>query len=117
MRDVVEQEPRDRDHLQVVRPRREAEAAPLEDGVLRVERERDEGEEAGGAVLLVAEPQQVVDALLVRLDVPVEHRAVRRDAECVCVVVDVEPIFGGLLAGCDQPAHALGEDLRAAAWE
>ena len=56
-------------------------ASALEDRVLRVERERNEGEEAARLVLEVAEAQDVVDALLVGLDVPVEDRAMRRDAE------------------------------------
>ena len=94
---------------------REAEAAPLEDGVLGVERERDEREEAAGLVLLVAQPQQVVDALLVGLDVAVEHRALRRDPQPVRGVVHVEPLVGVLLARRDERAHAVGEDLGAAA--
>src|SRR5215831_945432 len=76
--------------LDVVRARRVAPAAPLEDGVLRVERERDEREEAARPVLLVAEAKDVVDALLVGLDVAVEHGAVRRDPELVRSVMDVE---------------------------
>src|SRR5579884_2192075 len=99
VRDVVEQEPRDGDHLHVVGAGREAKAAALEDGVLGVEGERDEGEEAAGAILLLAQPQQVVDPLLVGLDVAVEHRALRRDPEPVRGVVYVEPLVGVLLAG------------------
>ena len=103
------------EHLQVVGAGRVPPAAPLEDGVLRMERERDEGEEAAGPVLLVAQAEEVVDALLVRLDVPVEHRAVRRDPQPVRGVVHVEPDLGRLLARRDEPPHAVGEDLGAAA--
>ena len=74
-------------------------------------------EEAAGLVLLVAQAQQVVDPLLVGLDVPVEERAVRRDAQPVRGVVDVEPDVRVLLAGRDEPADAVGEDLGAAAGE
>src|SRR5207244_11513228 len=42
VRDVVEQQPRHRDHLQVVRAARLLPTASLEDRVLRMERERDE---------------------------------------------------------------------------
>ena len=66
-------------------------------------------------VLLVAEPEDVVDTLLVGLDVPVEHRAVRRDPDPVRRVVDVEPDLGGLLARSDEPTHTVGEHLGAAA--
>ncbi len=79
-----------------------------------MEGERDECEEAASLVLLVAQPQHVVDALLVGLDVTVEQRAVRRDTHSVCRVVHVEPLVGMLLAGRDQLAHAVGEDLGAA---
>ena len=65
----------------------------------------------------VAQAQQVVDPLLVGLDVPVEHRAVRRDAEPVRGAVGVEPEVRVLLARRDQPAHAVGEDLGPAARE
>ena len=63
----------------------------------------------------VAQPEQVVDPLGVGLDVPVEHRAVRRDAEAVRGAMDVEPVVGMLLARRDEPAHSVGEDLRTAA--
>ena len=114
VRHVVEHQPREREHLEVVRAGRVPPPAPLEDRVLGMERERDEREEAAAAVLLVAQPEDVVDPLLVRLDVAVEHRAVRRDPEPVCGVVDVEPDLRALLAGRYEPAHAVGEDLGAA---
>src|SRR3990170_213441 len=79
-----------------------------------MERERDEGEEAARAVLLLAEPDQVVDALLVRLDMSVEDRAVGRDSELVGGVVDVEPDVRMLLPWSDEPPDPLGEDLRPA---
>jgi hypothetical protein len=115
MVDVVEEEPRHGDHLQVVRPVGVLPAALLEDGVVRVEGERDEGEEAGGLVLELAKAQPVVDPLLVGLDVAVEHRAVRRDPERVRNAVHLQPGLGVLLAGGDEPPDAIGEDLGAAA--
>src|SRR4029453_14755385 len=60
------------------------------------------------------EGNAVVAALLVCLDVAVEHRAVRRDSELVRGVVDVEPDVRVLLPGRDQPAHALPQPLRPA---
>ena len=104
-------------HLQVVGARRELESAALEDGVLRMERERDEREEPAGRILLLAQSQHVVDALFVGLDVTVEQRAMRRDPHLVRGVVNVEPVLGRLLAGRDQLAHARREDLGAAARE
>ena len=63
----------------------------------------------------VACPQHVIDAFLQRLDVPVEHRDVRADAEPVRDAVDGEVAIGIALVVADLPAHALGEDLGAAA--
>ena len=57
-----------------------------EAGVFRMKRQRDEGHEAVGFVLQVAQRQQVLDALFVGFDVAVEHGGVgaqaRSDARC-----------------------------------
>ena len=90
-------------------------AAALEDRVLGMERQRDEGEEAARVVLQLAQAQQVVDPLLVVLDVVVEHRAVRRHAHAVGQAMHLEPLLGRLLARRDELAHAVGEHLGAAA--
>src|SRR5918995_314806 len=50
VRDVVEEEPRHRHHLEIVGAVRVLPAAPLEDGVLRVERKRDEREKPASLV-------------------------------------------------------------------
>ena len=115
VRDVVEHQPRDGEHLQVGGAGLERVAPALEDGVLGMERERDERQEAAGPVLLVAQAEQMVDPLLIGLDVAVEQRAVRGDAHPVGRVVDVEPDVGMLLARCDEPPHTIGEHLGAAA--
>ena len=93
----------------------ELEAAPLEDGVLGMEGERDEGQEAAGLVLQVAQAHEVVDALLVGLDVAVEHRAVGRHPEPVRAPWTCEPFVGGAPCPAHHAPHAVGEDLRAAA--
>ncbi len=82
-----------------------------------MERERDEREEPTGAVLLLAEAEQVLDPLLVGLDMAVEERAVGRDPEPMRRVVDVEPDVRVLLARRDEAADAVGEHLGAAAGE
>ena len=64
-----------------------------------MEGERDERQEAAGLVLLVAQAQQVVDALLVGLDVAVEHRAVRRHPQPVRGVVRANQWSGCSLPG------------------
>jgi hypothetical protein len=86
----------------------------FENGVLRMERERDEREKAACLVLLIPQPQQVVDPLLVGLDMPVQHRAVRRDPQAMRRVVREEPEVRMLLPRRDQPPDAVGEHLRAA---
>ena len=62
-----------------------------------------------------ARAQHVVDALLERLDVAVEHRHVRAHARAGAHPVDGEPAIAVALVVADLPAHALGEDLCAAA--
>ena len=109
--DVVEHQARDGDHLEVVLAGRELPATALEDGVLRVERQRDEGHEAPGLVLQFAQRQQVLDALLVRLDVVVQHRAVRLETKVVRDPMGLEPLCTRLLARRDDLAHTRREDL------
>ena len=62
-----------------------------ERSVLGVERERDEPREAARLVLQLAQAQQVVHAVLDRLDVAVEHRGVGADALAVALARDLEP--------------------------
>ena len=57
----------------------------------------------------------MVDTFLVGLDVAVEHRAVGRDAQAMRRVVRQEPEVRMLLAGRNEPAHAICEHLGAAA--
>src|SRR5262249_2201436 len=75
---------------------------------------RDEGEKTAGAVLLLAQLQQVIDALGVALHVAVEHRRVGPDAERVGDAVDLAPAIAVGLAGVAQLlGQAGGEDLGA----
>ena len=62
-----------------------------------------------------ARPQHVIDALLVGLDVAVEHRHVRPHAELVRDAVDGEVAVGVRLVVRDLLAHARREDLGSAA--
>jgi hypothetical protein len=57
-----------------------------------MKRERNEGLEAAGLVLHRAQLEQVVDAVLVVLDVAVEHGRVRLEAELVGQARGVEPL-------------------------
>ena len=45
----------------------------------RIKGQRDKALKAARSILLVAEPQDVIHALLVRLHMAVQHRAMRRD--------------------------------------
>ena len=66
-------------------------------------------------VLHLAHAAHVLDALLERLDVAVHHRRGRRHAESVRVAHDVEPLVRVRLLRRDDVAHAVDEDLAAAA--
>ena len=85
-------------------------------GVLGLIAPGDERREAAGLVLQVAQPHHVLDALLVGLHRPVHHRRRRAQAGVVRLAHDVEPLVGRRLAvAVQQLAHAIDEDLRAAA--
>ena len=62
-----------------------------------MERQRDERLEPAGLVLQRPRAQHVIDALLGRLDVPVEHRHVRAHAEPMRDAMDVEIALGAAL--------------------
>ena len=68
-----------------------------------------------GLVLQRAQAEQVVDAVLERLDVPVEHRRVRPHPEAVRDAVHLEVLVGRRLVVRDARAHLGVEDLGAAA--
>ena len=80
-----------------------------------MERERDERLEPAGLVLQRARAQHVIDALLHRLDVPVQHRHVGAHAEPVGEAMDVEVAVRAALVVADLLSHAFGENLGAAA--
>ncbi len=83
--------------------------------VVGMKRQRDERLEAARLVLQRPRAQHVIDALFVRLDVAVQHRHVRAHAEAMRRAVNAQiPIRIGLVV-TDLPAHALREDLGAAA--
>ncbi len=114
VREVVQHETRHGDGLQVVDGRGEA-SAGLDAGLARLECEGDEREEPAGLVLGFPQPEHVHEALLEGLDMPVEHRAVRRDPHPVRGLVNVQPHLRSDLLVEESAADPLGEDLRAAA--
>src|SRR5206468_10659364 len=78
--------------------------------------QRNEGEEAARSVLLLPQAQQVIDALLERLDVTIEHGGIRPDPERVGDAVDLAPPSGvGLAVELQEFPEPLREDLGAAA--
>ena len=88
-----------------------------EGGVLGFEGEGDEGGEAGGFVLELAEAAEVVDAVLWGFEVAVEHGAGAAASDEVPEAVDVEPFFCGFFAAADLVADGGVEDFCAAAGE
>src|SRR5262249_21469110 len=113
VREVVEEEPRGGDGAQVVGGRR---LARYQLGVPDLVGEGDEREEAPARVLLLAQPDEVLDALGHGFDVTVEHGGVGLEAEGVRDAVDLEPAIGvGLAREAQLFLQTLGEDLRAAA--
>jgi hypothetical protein len=80
-----------------------------------VKGERDEALKAVRLVLQGAQLEQVIDAVLEGLDVPVEHGAVGAHAEAVRHAVHLQVLRAVGLALRDASAHVLGQDLGAAA--
>ena len=117
MVDVVEVDPRDCLREQVVERRRHLLVGDLlrEPVAVALERPGDEGAEAARLVLHLANAPHVLDALLDRLHVPVHHRRRRRHPELVRVAHHVEPLRRLRLLRRDDVAHAVDEDLAAAA--
>jgi hypothetical protein len=113
VREVVEEEARGRDGAKVVRGRRLARHELRGADLIG---QGDEGEEAAAPVLLLAQPQEMLDPLRHGLDVAVEHGRVGLDPERMRDAVDLEPAIGIRLARVVQLLlKALREDLRPAA--
>src|SRR3990170_3974299 len=83
--------------------------------VLRLERPADERREPACAVLQVAQATQVLEALLERFADAVHHRARGLESLLMRDLHDFEPAVGAGLLARDLVAHALHEDLAAAA--
>ena len=84
-------------------------------GVGRIERQRDKAHEAAGLVLQVTDMEQVLDLLLHRLDVPIEHGRVRPDARPVNRPGHIEPSLIVQLGPEQLLMDTVAEDLRPAA--
>ena len=85
-------------------------------GVIGLIAPGDERGEAAGLVLQRAQPQQVLEPLLVGLDRAVHHRRGGAQPGAMRVAHDVEPFVGRRLAvAVQQLAHAIDQDLGAAA--
>ena len=109
---VVEHQPADGDLAQV-----ELSGGPgqvVDFGTLRVEGQRDVGEEPPRLVLHLTQARQVVDLLFDVFHVAVEHGRVRRQAAAVGGGGDLEPVLTVGLGPEQILVHAIGEDLRTA---
>src|SRR5262245_54971731 len=113
VREVVEEQPCRGDGSQILRRRRRPRHQARRPHLIR---QRDEGEEPAGRVLLRPEPEQMIDPLGSRLDVAVEHGRVGPDAERVGDAVDLAPAVAVGLAGVAELLRQPGgADLGAAA--
>jgi hypothetical protein len=82
-----------------------------ENGRLRLEGERNEASEPAGFILHLPQLAEVVDALLERLDMPVEHGAGAAATHLVPDPMDIEPFGGAFLAAAKLVADVGIEDL------
>ena len=81
--------------------------------VFRVEGQGDHRLKTAALVLEAAEGKQVIDAMLGRFHVAVEHGGVRPQSEPVGGPMNGQPRLGVDLVGTDLPPHFRGEDFRA----
>jgi hypothetical protein len=83
--------------------------------VLWMECQRNESLKAVGLVLHGTQPEQVIDAVFVVLDMTVEHGRVRPQTNLVSGASGVEPLLTVNLVIADDVANAVAENLRPAA--
>ena len=83
--------------------------------VRRMKRQRNERGETVRLVLQTAQGQEMLDAFLFRLDVSIEHRGVRPQADFVRRAGDVEPLLPADLVVADDLPHARMKNFGAAA--
>ena len=83
--------------------------------MLRLQRPADERREAVRFVLQLPQPFEVLDAFGHGFDVAEHHGAGRSAAEFVPDAMDLQPFVGEALVDGDGLAHAVDEDLAAAA--
>ena len=104
VRNVVEIEPADREPAQILVGREAVGNLAADRRVVRLQRPRDEGDEAARVLLHLIEPIQVLDAVLERLAQSEHHRRCGRDAEPVGGLHDFEPLVAvalGLFGACE----------------
>ena len=77
--------------------------------------EWDVRKESVGLVLQIAQHRQVLYTILNGLDVPIEHGAVRTNAEAVCSAMDIDPVLTSEFLVGDRHAHTFAEHLGATA--
>jgi hypothetical protein len=86
----------------------------IESGVGRMKGQRDKGLKAPGVILHGAQAQHMVDAVLIVLDVPVQHGCVGTQPKLVGGARCLQPLVAVDLVVADDVAHAIGENLRPA---
>ena len=84
--------------------------------VIRVIRERDVGQESAGLVLQVSQHGEVLHAVLDRLHMPVQHRAVAADAEGMRGAMHADVVGATQFPVGNDIAHRGAERLGPAAW-
>ena len=89
----------------------------FQDRVLRLKRPADECGKPTARVLLVAQPLQVLDAILDRFDVAKHHRRTRLQAELVRHLHHLEPLVALTFERRDSLPDGIDQNLAAAAWD
>ena len=114
MRDIIHVETRDGKRPHIVPARR---LFPAKCGIARLERPCNERAEAARLLLQTTDVLHVLHALRHRLAEADDHRCRRLHADLVRRTHHAQPVLGHDLFRCDEPPHAVDEDLRPATGE
>src|SRR5256885_5072157 len=80
-----------------------------------IERQRYEALKTARLLLLLTQSDQMIDTILDRLDVSVEHGGIGLQPRCLHFSLKLEPTIGIALVRADHRTRWLAKDLRATA--
>src|ERR1700686_2108285 len=112
MRKIIEHQPADRNLLDIKHSR--SSKKMLQRRVRRMERQRNKSLEAPSLILQSAQFEQVIDAICIVLDVPVQHRGIRFQPNLMRHPRRIEPLIAVNLVIANNMPHPVSKNFRPA---